>query len=328
MRVAQRGTSFISTGTYQNDEDSYTLDRWCLLSDGDNIADITQETSVVPDGAYAAMHFDVETIDKQFGIIQIIEARDTAQLWKNATGVVSLSFKARTTSSEIGNLRAAVLAWDGAADAVESNVASGGWNGAGLEPTWAANWTLENTPTNLALTNTYQTFELPNIDLDTAGTTNIAVFIWVDDDNCALTDDLYISEVQLEEGRYCTEFVRRSFSTELSLCQRYYTKTFDYDTTPVQDAGNLVGSLRCESDGVGGVHFPWHFPVTMRTDPSVASYNPSEANSNCHNNSDNRDIAVTLHQKQFCLDIVNSGAPNALDASDDCRIYATADAEL
>ena len=43
MQVSQRATSFTSTGSANND-DVYTLDRWTLLSDGNDAVDVTQAT--------------------------------------------------------------------------------------------------------------------------------------------------------------------------------------------------------------------------------------------------------------------------------------------
>ena len=37
-----------------NSDDTYLLDRWVLLSEGNDIVDVTQETTTVPDGSYAA----------------------------------------------------------------------------------------------------------------------------------------------------------------------------------------------------------------------------------------------------------------------------------
>ncbi len=65
--IAQRGTSFTSSGSGNND-DAYTLDRWYILSDGNDAIDVTQETSVVPTNQLTAIALDVETTNKKFGI--------------------------------------------------------------------------------------------------------------------------------------------------------------------------------------------------------------------------------------------------------------------
>ena len=47
FNIAQRGTSFVSGA---NNDDTYNLDRWYVLSDGNDAVDITQ-TTTVPTGA-------------------------------------------------------------------------------------------------------------------------------------------------------------------------------------------------------------------------------------------------------------------------------------
>lgn len=216
--VAQRGTSFTSATTPANSDDTYLLDRWTLLSDGNDIVDVSQETSTIPSGATAAIKLDVETANKKFGIIQIVENRIARSI---IGGTCSLSFKARVTGSTIGRIRAAVLAWDGTADTVTSDVVSA-WGGAGTNPTLVANWTYENTPADLtALSTTYQTYTIENISIDTASCTNVAVFLWTDDVTMDVGDFLYISDVQLEIGATATTFKRRQFTLEEAMCQRY-----------------------------------------------------------------------------------------------------------
>src|SRR5690606_11621451 len=154
--VAQRGTSFTAATVIANSDDKYLLDRWCLLSDGNDIVDVSQETTVIPAQGRSAIKFDVETANKKFGIIQFIEADNASHVIGD---VVSLSFKARKGGSNatLETLRAAVIAWDGTKDTVTSDVVSA-WNAAGSNPTLVTNWTYENTPSNLTLTDSYQSF--------------------------------------------------------------------------------------------------------------------------------------------------------------------------
>lgn len=215
FRLAQRGTSFTSTGTFNNNDDTYNLDRWTILSDGNDIVDITQATDV-PTGGLYSIGLDVETANKKFGIIQFVEQQ-------NITGVqnknVWLSFKARTTGSSISNVKAVVLAWTGTADTVTSDVVSA-WGADGVTPTWAANWTAENTPSNLGVTNSWAEYRVQAL-CDASNIKNLAVFIWCDDTSTTLGDFLYVTDVQLEINNSPTPFERRPIQTELHLCQRY-----------------------------------------------------------------------------------------------------------
>uniref|UniRef100_A0A6M3L300 Uncharacterized protein n=1 Tax=viral metagenome TaxID=1070528 RepID=A0A6M3L300_9ZZZZ len=259
FRVAQRGTAFTAATTPANSDDTYLLDRWVLLSDGNDIVDVNQVTTPVPTGAYSAASFLIATQDKKFGILQVLEAKDAARF---IGGTVSLSFKARMGASGTSTLlRAAVLAWSSTADTVTSDVVSA-WGAEGTNPTLAANWTTENTPAALtALTADYQTYKIERISIDTASTTNIAVFIWSDDMTNAAGDLVYITDIQLELGSVATPFEFRSYQQERSLCQRLYRRITPDSTSDVFGVGFLYATE------TPVVYIP--FPVTMRAIPTL-----------------------------------------------------------
>ena len=217
FRVAQRGTSFTSTSSANND-DTYNLDRWTILSDGNDAVDITRTTDV-PTGGINSIGLDVETANKKFGIIQFVENQNIGGIQNKN---VWLSFKARTTGSSISNVKAVVLSWTGTADTVTSDVVSA-WGADGVTPTWATSWTAENTPVNLGVTNTWGEYRV-NALMDTSAIKNVAVFIWCDDTSTTLGDFLYVTDVQLEINEVPTPFERRPFQVELALCQRYYMR--------------------------------------------------------------------------------------------------------
>jgi hypothetical protein len=85
---------------------------------------------------------------------------------------------------------------------------------------------------------------------------------------------LYITGVQFEIGSVATPFERRSFGLELALCQRYYNKSFDYSTAPVDSAAGYWSTI---VNGYGGAGWTPHilFPVEMRTPPTIVIYRPS-----------------------------------------------------
>ena len=217
--VAQRGTSFTSTGSANND-DSYTLDRWYILSDGNDIIDVTQETTTVPTNGEFAIALDVETVNKKFGIATIIENKDVIGLVGNT---VTFSFKAKVSATtKLDNVKAAIVAWSGTADTVTSDIISA-WGAEGTNPTLIANATYENTPTNLSLTTSYATYSV-SAAVDTASTQNLILFIWSDVTDTTLGDFLYIAESKLGLGSTATAFqyAGGTFQGELAACQRYY----------------------------------------------------------------------------------------------------------
>lgn len=249
--IAQRATSFVSGA---NDDDSYNLDRWYVLSDGNDAVDITQETSTVPSNQLTAIALDVETANKKFGIAQIIEQKNCIGL---IGGNVTLSFKAKVSSTtKLDNVKAAVVAWSGTADTVTSDIISA-WENEGTNPTLIANATYENTPANLNVTTSYATYTV-TANVDTASTKNLIVFIWSDVTDTTAGDFLYITDVQLEAGSTATDFERRPYGTELALCQRYYW------TGNLPIMRNFTGGTIAVSSSIG-------LPVTMRTTPSTVT---------------------------------------------------------
>ena len=241
--IAQRATTFASGA---NNDDAYTLDRWYILSDGNDAIDVTRETSVVPANQKYAIALDVETANKKFGIAQIIESDNCIGL---TGGTVTLSFKAKVSATtKLDNVKAAIVAWSGTADTVTSDIISE-WGAEGTNPTLIANATYENTPANLSVTTSYATYSV-TASVDTASTTNIIVFIWSDVTDTTAGDFLYVTDVQIEAGPVATPFERRPI-VELSLCQRYFEKSY-----PIASALGAVTTLGAwESGSLSNTNF-------------------------------------------------------------------------
>jgi hypothetical protein len=82
-----------------------------------------------------------------------------------------------------------------------------------------------------------------------------------------------IAQVQIEIGSVNTKFEQRSYGLELSLCQRYFYKTYDQSLTPGA-VGGSAGSIGGIATAGGLAVITGSFPVTMRTTPTVVYYNP------------------------------------------------------
>ena len=254
MAVAQRGTSFTASN---NNDDAYTLDRWYILSDTNDVIDVTRATDVPTNGLYS-IGLDVETVNKKFGIAQIIEQQNSIGLIGNT---VTLSFKAKVSSTtKLDNVKAAIVAWSGTADAVTSDIISA-WGVEGTNPTLIANATYENTPANLGVTTSWASYSI-TAAVDTASTKNILVFIWSDVTDTTLGDFLYVTDVQLEAGSTATGFqtATGTIQGELAACQRYY-----WNVTNAQY--NTIGWGTAFS--ASQANFLIQHPVVMRNAPSI-----------------------------------------------------------
>ena len=230
--------------TFTPNDDVYTADRWNALTETNGAWTIARDTDVPAAlGFKYSAKFTNVTLNNQVAIVQFIENVDSMKLDDQA---VSLSFYAKTNSTEIANLRAAVLSWSSTADAVTSDVIDT-WASDGTDPTFAANWTKENTPANLALTSSWQRFTIENITIDTASMANIAVVIWLDDGTIAANDDFYITGVQLNQGATALTWNPKGFSEELTACKRFYEHNYPYGTFPASSGGanaiNYMGTV-------------------------------------------------------------------------------------
>jgi hypothetical protein len=264
FNVAQRGTSFVSGA---NNDDTYNLDRWYVLSDGNDAVDITQ-TTTVPTGAKYSIGLDVETVNKKFGIAQIIE---NVNCYDAIGGNVTLSFQAKVSATtKLDNVKCAIVAWSGTADTVTSDIISA-WGAEGTNPTLIANATYENTPANLNVTTSWATYSV-TANVDTASTANIIVFIWSDVTDTTAGDFLHITNAQLEIGTSATPFERRLYNQELINCQRYFLTTYNTGVavgTATSDAGAALHFLDATTSYAS---LYWALPVKMRATPTVVSY--------------------------------------------------------
>jgi len=263
--VAQRGTSFTSSA---NNDDVYTLDRWYILSDGNDAIDVTQETTTVPTNQLTAIALDVETANKKFGIAQIIEQKNCVGLIGNT---VTLSFKAKVSATtKLDNVKCAIVAWSGTADTVTSDIISA-WGAEGTNPTLIANATYENTPANLNVTTSYATYSV-SAAVDTASTKNIIVFIWSDVTDTTAGDFLYITDVQLEKGSAASDFEFLPIDVNLGRCFRYYEKSYNLTTNPATATEDGAEQLNGLQSGSKQIRMTSRFKVRKRATPTITFY--------------------------------------------------------
>lgn len=94
----------------------------------------------------------------------------------------------------------------------------------------------------------------------------------------AIGDGIYIAGIQAELGNVATSFSRAggTIGGELSLCQRYYSKSYDIGTTPGA-ASAIVGAVSWSNPttGANGQQVQIRFPVMMRTPPTVTLFSSS-----------------------------------------------------
>lgn len=326
--INQRGSTYTSTTTPANNDDTYLQDRWYLLSDGNDIVDVSSGSSSSELACNAFLRLDVETANKKFGIAQIISIRDCVEL---RGSICSLSFYARRSGSSITNIRAAVIEWTGGGDSgITSDVVSA-WNAAGTNPTLNAGLNYLNTPAALtALGTTFQLYTIENISVPST-MNNVIVFIWADHTTTTITDTLEITQVKLQPGPKCTPFQssKRHISDELGMCQRYYQKSYNLTDPPgtVTDEGLVAAGADGTGTNIRSLSRP--FRTRMRAVPTMVWYSTDNATANRIRN-DTAGSNMTVNSTSGAgegatgFPVTNAGTTN----NDELQAHWTAEAEL
>jgi len=191
------------------------------------------------------------------------------------------------------------------------------------------------------LTTTFQKFTIPitfpSISGKTLGSNNddyVEVNFWFDagSSSNARTNSLGqqsgtfdIAQVQLEAGSVATPFEMRPLGIELSMCQRYYEKSYELTTTP--GTATYVGM-------VGGIVYitsrraiSIYFSSPKRAIPTLAIWDGAGNSNKCSGRNteswvDNQAVTTPIsYSKNFMLDGNDSGPVATF-------IHYTASAEL
>lgn len=295
MEVAQRGTSFtVNTGFGAN----YTLDRYSRIAVTAAVITVTQESdgpASEPTLPYSlrctvAAADPTVTASELWSLLQKIEgypARDligktfTLSFWVRSAkvGTHCVAFYNNDYPSVDRyyvaeyNISAANT-WEYKEITILNGlITDGSWNwtnGSGL----TVGWTLYCGTTRQGAPGSWQsgwalaTSSQVNV-LDTVG--NIFA----------------ITGVQVEVGDTATPFEHRPFGVELSMCQRYYEKSFLYATAPAQNVGSTLGAAY----GIGQVlNQPFssavNFAVSKRAAPTITTYSTNAASANWYSSTD------------------------------------------
>lgn len=246
--------------TFTPNDDTYTADRWNFLTETNGAWTIARDTDVPTASGFSySAKFTNVTLNNQVALVQILENVDTKKI---AGQAVSLSFYAKTSGTEISNLRATVLSWSSTADTVTSDVIAT-WASDGTDPTWATNWTAEVAGSNKALTSSWQRFTIENVLIDTASTANVAVVIWVDDGTIAANDDFWITGVQLNRGTSVAPWTPKPYHQEYVDCLRFCYVPNTVGTT------SFIGFGMCLTTAIARITI--NFPISMRTLPTMTA---------------------------------------------------------
>ena len=263
MRVAQRGTSAVSTNG------QFPVDRWLLSnSDGADIQ-IEQSTDVpVGEGFRNSLKWSVNSTSNITGsqsIRQHTEVQNSKDLlgWGSSTGkYATLSFWVK--GSHNGTITASVREGINASVSfINLTEVTTSWkkHSFTIPHTPNGNWSSNATSTGVTVIFAFDRHSTANGSTENKWVTSN----WLNHSNqtewiTISGAEIYITGVQLEVGKNATEFEHRSYSEELALCQRYFFMLGNANNTSLPHASYYVDTL---------IAMSVQFPVTMRANPSI-----------------------------------------------------------
>jgi hypothetical protein len=283
MRVSQRLP--LLTAVTAVDNAYQVADRWKTLAQaGGGGWGVYNHNAAPAPGPGRSLLFNSGGNGNKVGAIQILENQDTIQLRSQQVSAQIAVF----ASSNIGDVRMALMSWVGTADApVHPFTGAGGsWGASGTNPTPATNWSFLSTPTNLGPAAAYATKKLEGLTVP-AGCNNLALVVWCEDTTQTVsTDSWAFSHAQLELGAVCTAVERVRFVDDYLPCLRYYQQSYVHGTAPgtVTSQGEVIGPANVGVTLGGSVNLitPAHVRLMtpMRTTPTTVLYSSGNGAAN------------------------------------------------
>ena len=253
--VWQRGTSFSGNSVY-------TADRWVSTTDTTTTWTRQSFTPGNPIAGYEPNYFFRSVVSG--GSYSIIEQR-VEDVRTFAGQTVTLSFFAKANATKNLWVR------------LDQNFGTSG-------STTVSYASLDVKSISSSWDRYTYTFLVPSISGKTVGANSyLSIQFWFTGGSSGTqtgTFDLW--GVQLEKGTIATPFEQRPIGTEISLCQRYFCKSFPIDVTPANNLGTGPGSgnqLTIFSTTVGNNYANFQrFPVPMRRAPDMIAFNAENTN--------------------------------------------------
>lgn len=308
-------------GTVNRADDTYGPDRMIMLCSGGSDFQPQRQSNDNPTQSptrYSGRFRQANAVAQQVGVVQVLEAD---RVWELRGKTVTFAFWARTDGSEVPNIRASLLEWDGTADAVTSDVVSA-WS---ATPTLAANWTSVNTPSDLALDGTWKQFTI-TVTLGQTFT-NLAWFIWTPA-AVAQNGDLYLSQIQIVRGSGAKPWSKVSLSKEAdkSECLRFYEKSYNEDIPPAAITTDSTFSAHSNSSGTLNLHPTVYFKEPKRINSAVTFYSPVTGSTgvirDTSTGTDRATVAIQNGHNMMVLNITSVPAESL------CLGHFTAEGEL
>jgi hypothetical protein len=262
--IWQRGTSGILGGTGT----TYTADRWATYAapDGTISRQVTGDTTNLPFIQYCAriQRNSGQTTTGTVGAFQSLESINSIPFVGKTITISYYARKGANFSAASDLLNGYIISGTG----TDQNLASTGFTGQTTVATSAA-----------TLTTTWQRFTATGTVATNATQVGLR-FSYVSTGTAGANDYFEVTGVQVELGAQMTPFARSggSIGGELALCQRYYEKSFNTDTTPANGANssslatNVGANYTYTSGATGNESATIYMKVVKRAAPTITFY--------------------------------------------------------
>jgi len=269
FQVWDRGWAF-EGATQPNDDGSMTADRWALLSESDGVYEVRRRPG--PGVVELSLELEVDATNpappnsEMGGVFQILD-REAARALREVS--VSLSLYA-FSSGLVGDFRVAILESNAVAAPPRDCISA--WPAVGADPTPAGTWSVLGSA-GFTASGSWQRFKLEDVEVSDDAT-YLGILIWIDSNDVNSGDLLRLAAVQLDASPTALPYRQVSFATDEMKCSRFFRTSFGVEggvsnPGPRQNSGVV---------GVGDGVYSEVFPVQMREDPTLTTYNPSAAN--------------------------------------------------
>lgn len=297
-----------------------SADRWKIIGHASNInyssATLTQTTDVPSGSKFAGKLVSTNAGLDDVAIMQIIESANCLDL-PGKVATLSLSLKKYATLT--GRSLVIGIYSLNTANVIPTSIVSNSMDNCTLitSLTIAA----ENLPTS------WTKYTLTTPVLSAAAANGIIIRVSLNSIDLGLGDLFGIAQVQFEVGSVATPFEYRPVGIELGLCQRYYEKSYDQQTTP-GTAATYTGRVVSVYSTADGVLPGTRWKVSKRIAPVIVIYNTATGGTSSvrrYNGSINTAItASSTTSGTEGIDYISG----TFTASSSYDFHYTADAEL
>ena len=300
MQVAQRGTTFTGGGG-----GGITLDMWKFSEGTSAVFDVAQ-SSTAPAGFTTSFKVDCTTTGTPTGSQEAfvetkVEAQNLQHLQYGTSGAQTTTLSFWVRSNKTGDYGLWFYHYDlpgqYATTYTISSADTWEYKTITLPGNTTAAFANDNT-TGLAIRFYLQ------IGPDLAGTPSETWQTTLSNRSPDLnlgdstSNEWLITGVQLEVGQVATPFEHRSFGDELLRCQRYYQKSYEYNTAPGTNTDNGKIYNYGSSEGASNIVSQIAATVAFRTSPTITWYTPggTAGKWNSARNGSQSDVTMNSYQ--------------------------------